>query len=254
MNAVELERHAALTQTVEAALERSRLEPGEAFACPYLPGREARNVTLVPRPLSAAVYHALMDLNFRRMGPVFYRPVCDACSACRMLRVPVAEFTPSRAQRRARQRNRDVRVRIAPPLPTQEKLELYRAYLEARHVGPMDGSAEEFEAFLYSSGIDTLEVEYRVGEQLLGVGIVDVTPLALSAVYFYFDPGQAARSPGVFNVLWLLDEAARRGVPWLYLGYYVAQADRMRYKASFRRSEVLGRGCFVRLDSPEAQG
>lgn len=232
---------------------RSSLEPGECFPCPYLPGREARHMTLVPRPLSAPVYHALMDLNFRRMGPVFYRPVCDGCSACRMLRVPVAGFAPTRAQRRARRRNRDVSVRIGAPQPSGEKLELYRAYLDVRHVGSMDGSVEEFEGFLYSSGIDTLEVEYRVGEQLLGVGIVDVAPLALSAVYFYFDPAQAARSPGVFNVLWLLDEAARRGVPWLYLGYYVADAATMRYKASFRRSEVLGAQGFRGFDSSEAR-
>ncbi len=225
---------------LEAALVRASPEPGEAFPCPYLPGREARHLTLVPRPLSAPVYHALMDLNFRRMGPVFYRPVCESCSACRMLRVPVAGFAPSRAQRRARQRNHDVSVRIGAPQPSGEKLELYRAYLDARHVGSMDGSLEEFEGFLYSSGIDTLEVEYRAGGKLLGVGIVDVAPLALSAVYFYFDPAQAARSPGVFNVLWLLDEAGRRGAPWLYLGYHVAEAATMRYKASFFRSEVLG--------------
>lgn len=250
MKAVELERHEALTQTLEAALERSSLGPGEAFACPYLPDREARHVTLVPRPLSASVYHALMDLNFRRMGRVFYRPVCEACSACRMLRVAVADFAPSRAQRRARLRNDDVSVRTGAPQPSREKLELYRAYLAARHLGAMDGSAEEFEGFLYSSDIDTLEVEYRLGERLLGVGIVDVAPLALSAVYFYFDPSQAARSPGVFNVLWLVDEARRRGVPWLYLGYYVAEAETMRYKASFRPKQVLGAPEFPGLTAP----
>jgi arginyl-tRNA--protein-N-Asp/Glu arginylyltransferase len=253
LKALELERHEALTQTLEAALERSSPLPGEAFPCPYLPGREARHVTLVPRPLSGPVYHALMDLNFRRMGEVFYKPVCEACSACRMLRVPVAGFTPSRAQRRTRERNRDLRIRVAAPQPTEEKLALYRTYLEARHVGSMDGSAEEFEAFLYSSGIDTFEVEYRVGEKLLGVGIMDVTPLALSAVYFYFDPAQAVRSPGVFNVLWLLEEAGRRGAPWLYLGYYVAEASSMRYKASYRPSQVLGAADFQGLDASEGR-
>ncbi len=148
MNAVDLERHAALTQRLEAAIERASLEPGGAFPCPYLPDREARHLTLVPRPLSTPVYHALMDLNFRRMGPVFYKPVCEACSACRMLRVPVGAFSASRSQRRARERNRDVSVRVAAPVPTNEKLELYRTYLDARHVSSMDGSAAEFQEFL----------------------------------------------------------------------------------------------------------
>ena len=52
--------------------------------------------------------------------------------------------------------------------------------------------------------------------------------------------GLAARSPGVFNVLWLLEECRRRALPWLYLGYQVAGAPSMEYKSSFRPHETLG--------------
>src|SRR5262249_53906297 len=120
-----------------------------------------------------------------------------------------------------------------------EKHALYRSYLDARHDGQMDGSAVEFRGFLYSSEIQTLEIEYRVGGRLLGVALADLEPLALSAVYCYFDPAARRRSPGVFNVLWLLDECRRRGLPYLYLGYYVPGSPKMSYKAAYRPYELL---------------
>jgi len=193
--------------------------PGEPFPCPYLPGRAARHVTLLPTPLTPGLYHLLMDLNFRRLGPVFYRPACDECQECRMIRVPVAEFQPSRAQRRCWRRNQDVVVETGSPTPSEEKHALYRRYLESRHDGQMDGTEPEFRSFLYASPIDTVEVTFRAGDRLLGVGIADREPLALSAVYFYFEPSEAGRSLGVFNVLWLIEECRRRGLPFLYLGY-----------------------------------
>jgi arginine-tRNA-protein transferase len=241
-----LARHEVLTRALAEAIERSGAGPGDAFPCPYLPGRLARHVTLAPRPFSPAIYQSLMDLNFRRLGELVYRPDCEGCAACRMLRVRVAGFRPTRSQRRAARRNRDLEIAVARPRATAEKHALYRRYLEARHDGQMDGSSKEFERFLYSSRIDTLEVEYSLAERVVGVGLFDVTPLALSAVYFYFDPALAGRSLGVVNVLWLVEEARRRSLPWLYLGYYVAGARTMRYKAGYGPSEVLAvEGGFV---------
>jgi arginyl-tRNA--protein-N-Asp/Glu arginylyltransferase len=83
-------------------------------------------------------------------------------------------------------------------------------------------------------------VVFRVGGRLLGAGIFDATPQAHSAVYFYFDPDLADRSPGICNVLWLVAECRRRALPWLYLGYYVAGSPVMEYKASFRPHQLLG--------------
>jgi arginine-tRNA-protein transferase len=180
-----------------------------------------------------------MDLNFRRLGAVFYRPQCDRCRECRMIRVPAAAFHPSRSQRRCWSRNHDVVASTGPPVPSAEKLALYRAYLRARHDGQMDGSDLEFRGFLYSSEVRTLEIEYRVEGRLLGVALVDLEPLALSAVYCYFDPAQARRAPGVFSVLWLIEECRRRGLPYLYLGYYVSGSATMSYKSAYRPCEVL---------------
>jgi len=221
------------------ALRRLEREPGRGFACPYLEGREARHLSLLFTQLQPGFYHALMDLNFRRMGPVVYRPQCLACQECHNLRIPAPGFRPSRSQRRALARNRDLTIEIGRSEPTVEKHDLYRRYLAARHDGTMDGSQLEFE-LLHATAIETLELRYRSGERLLAVGLADLEPQAMSAVYCYFDPTEPRRSLGVLNVLRMIEECRRRGIPHLYLGYWIRGCRTMRYKADFHPCEVLG--------------
>ena len=232
--------HETRTRHLLRVLEEEAPAQGDPFPCPYLPGRVARNITILTRPVPAGLYHSFMDLNFRRMGRLFYRPDCEGCSECRMLRISVAEFRPSRSQRRCRTRNRDIRTSVGKPRPDPEKQRLYAAYLAARHDRQMDGSPAELRDFLYTSNVETVEVVYRLDERVVAVGIADLEPLAMSAVYCYFDPELESRALGVFNVLSLLELCRARGVPHLYLGYYVAGSPRMSYKAGFRPCEQLG--------------
>lgn len=225
-----------------ALVESLGLEPSPPSPCPYLPGRDSRLVALRPEKLTAPLYRLFLDLNFRRLGSVVYRPACDGCRECRQLRVDVARFRPTRAQRRCQARNADVVATAGPPEATREKHELYHRYLETRHDGQMSGSWEEFRDFLHESLPFTGEVVFRAGDRLVGAGIYDRGPEAVSAVYFYFDPDLASRSPGTLNVLWLVEECRRLGVPWLYLGYYVAGSPSMDYKARFVPHQILGEG------------
>jgi len=228
-----------LTGRLRALLEEHGPPPGGAFRCSYLPGREARHVTLLPSPVVPGLYQSFMELNFRRSGRTFYRPACDGCAACQMIRLPVAEFAPNRAQRRCQKRNADVEVVVQTPKPTEAKRRLFARYLRARHDGAMDASPESFERFLYDSPLLSVEMEFRVGERLIGVGLADAEPQALSAVYFFFDPDEEPRSPGVLNVLALVEEARRREQAWLYLGYWVKGSRTMDYKIGYRPCEVL---------------
>jgi arginine-tRNA-protein transferase len=214
-------------------------EPGTPFPCSYLPDRLARHQTLLAPDLAPGLYHALMDLNFRRLGDLVYRPVCDGCAACRQLRVPVEAFRPSRAQRRCLVRNADVAATTGKPALTDEKADLYRRYLAGRHDGQMDGSPEELERFLYTARAHTIETCYRLDGRLVAVGIADVEPQALSAVYCYFDPDRPERGLGVLNVLHLVEEARVRDLEFLYLGYFVAGSRTMAYKAGYRPCEAL---------------
>lgn len=225
--------------TLTQLLTLRQLEPGAPFPCPYLRNRTAQNVTILPRPLSPGLYHSLMNLNFRRLGPVFYLPRCPGCDECRMIRIPVRDFRADRAQRRCWKRNADLVVEVVTPTPTPERYDLYRRYLEARHDGQMDASIDEFHQFLYSSPINTVEFVYRLGGEMMAVGVADIEPAALSAVYCYFDPQSSSMSPGVFNILWMIDECRRRGLEHLYLGYLVKGCSKMSYKAMYHPHEIL---------------
>jgi arginine-tRNA-protein transferase len=222
-----------------ALVDSLGLEPSPPSPCPYLPGRDSRLVALRPERLTPGLYRLFLDLNFRRLGPIVYRPACEGCRECRQIRVDVLRFRPTRAQRRCLRRNAEVVARSGRPEPTAEKHEVYRRYLEARHDGQMSGTWEEFEDFLHTAPAFAREVVFRVGGRLLGAGVYDAGPGAVSAVYFYFDPDLADRSPGTLNVLWLIDECRRLDVPWLYLGYHVAGSPNMAYKARFCPHQVL---------------
>jgi leucyl-tRNA---protein transferase len=223
-----------------ALVDALSLEPSPPSPCPYLPGRDSRLVVLRPDRFPAHLYGLFLDLNFRRLGTVVYRPACEGCRECRQLRVDTLRFRPTRAQRRCWRRNADVEAAVGRPEATAEKHELYRRYLETRHDGQMSGSWEEFHEFLHEAPPFTLEVVFRAGGRLVGAGVYDALPGALSAVYFYFDPDLASRSPGTLNVLWLLEQCRREGRPWLYLGYHVAASPSMEYKSHFGPHQVLG--------------
>jgi len=177
-------RHEERTRLLARALERAERRLC-AEPCPYLPGRAARLNLIAPGPLVPGTYHCLMDLNFRRLGPMFYRPECEGCRECRMIRVEVAAFRPSRSQRRCLARNADMALASGPPRATRQKHALYQRYLERRHDGRMDGSPREF-GVLYSSAVETVEFVYTLRDRLVGVGLADVEPDAMSAVYAYF--------------------------------------------------------------------
>jgi len=228
-----------LTERVREAIVRSGLQPGSPHTCSYLPQQTARSLTFHAAQLAPGVYHALMDLNFRRSGHVLYRPACEQCTQCRNLRVLVDPFRPNRSQRRCRQHNRDLTVTIGDPVPTPEKHELYQRYLRDRHDRQMDDSWVDFCSFLYESPIKTSEVLFRQTDRLLAVGLIDIEPAAVSTVYCYFDPRQPHRALGVFNVLWTIDYCRRQRVPYLYLGYYIRDCAKMNYKNNFRPCEVL---------------
>ncbi|GAB4263732.1 MAG: arginyltransferase [Deferrisomatales bacterium] len=211
-----------------------------ARECPYLPGRKEVSRAFRCDHVPGWAYQALMDAGFRRCGDVFYQMCCPGCRACVPLRVPVAAFRPSKSQRRTLRRNTDLSLSFGRPRLTEEKHRLYARYLEMRHDGKMSGSWQELEGFLYRSPTDTVEMTYRdPAGALLGVGICDLTPVAVSTVYFYFDPDQARRGLGTFSSLTEIAVARSLGLSYYYLGFWVKGCARMEYKSRLRPSEAL---------------
>jgi arginine-tRNA-protein transferase len=229
----------ARTGALRQMFDRIGIAPDVEHPCPYLPEQRSQNLVFKASSLPPGIYQSLMDLNFRRSGSLFYRPACPECRQCQALRVLVNEFKPNRTQRRCWKENRDLDAEIAPLEPTREKHRLYQKYLAARHDRAMSDSWKSFIEFLYEAPVSVLEVTFRLAGRLVAVGIIDVEPSAVSTLYCYFDPDEARRSPGVFNVLWTIGFVRKRNIPHLYLGYYIRDCAKMNYKINYRPCEVL---------------
>lgn len=212
--------------------------------CAYLDGRQARTLFVDPTArIDNATYQVLVDQGFRRSGSHIYRPACRGCAQCTPVRIPVAEFTPNRSQRRNWNRNaEDFLLRDTPAAFNEEHFELYQRYLIERHPdGSMadDASEESYRRFLLEPwGGATRFMELRLNEVLVGVAVTDVLEHGLSAVYSFFEPAIFDRAPGTFAVLAQIEVALRLGLPYLYLGYWIRDCRKMAYKSVFRPIEA----------------
>lgn len=225
---------------IDRFLAEYPLPVGAPHACPYLADRVARHEGFQIEDLSGVSYRALLDRGFRRSGYLIYRPACVSCRACRQLRVLVDEFALSKSQRRAQRRNADVRVTLTTnPEPSDEKWRIFEAYLNHQHDGRMISNYEQFVDFLYTSPVSVIEFVYRAARRIIGVGIADHCEDGLSSVYMFFDPAECRRSLGTFSVIREIEYCRENGIPYYYLGYYVADAKTMAYKGRFRPHEIL---------------
>jgi arginyl-tRNA--protein-N-Asp/Glu arginylyltransferase len=225
-------------------------------ACSYLPGRSATMLFLDPHyDLDIHQYAGLVRLGFRRSGDLIYRPQCQACNACIPVRVPVEQFRGDRGQRRVWIRNQDLTVIPRPQVYEPEHFDLYRRYQVTRHAGGElnDPDPQKYAKFLCADGMNTAFYEFRHERKLLAVAVTDILPDGLSAVYTFFDPDEKRRSLGVFSVLWQIEEAKARSLPWVYLGYWIQECQKMSYKANYRPLELFTNGRWVLQDDPRAE-
>lgn len=221
--------------------------------CGYLPRRNAINAVMDPEIVpDTMLYTRLIELGFRRSGSRIYRPNCPGCSACMALRVPVQAFRPDRSQRRAWRRHAHWEVHERAPEFREEHYALYRRYLASRHPdgGMEESGPEDYLAFLLCKGVETHFIEFREAGQCVAVAVTDALVNGLSAVYTFYDP-ELEGSPGVHAVLWQIEAARRRGLQWLYLGYWIAECRKMSYKVRYRPCEVFVDGVWREPDWPE---
>jgi arginine-tRNA-protein transferase len=228
----------------------------EPSRCGYLPEQRWSLEYLYVSAMSRAEYLQRMLEGWRRFGTMLFRPACQACTACRSLRVLAGHFQPDRSQRRCRQANEGVvELRIGMPSVTRAKLALYDRYhhFQSESKGWPPHPTRDHQGYAASFVDQPFAVEewcYYLGGQLVAVGYVDALEdrpagaagdeRGLSGIYFFYEPQERQRSLGTWNVLCLLDQAVRRRLPFVYLGYYVESCRSMSYKPRFIPNQLRG--------------
>lgn len=236
-----------------AVSELIQFRHSAGMPCPYLPGRIERQLftELSDAENTDEIFHHLSGAGFRRSHHIVYRPACAGCSACVPVRVVAGEFEPDRAWRRVLRANDDLVARDAGLTVTDEQYGLFRRYILSRH-GDGDMAMmtrRDYAAMVLASPVETRVFEFRDAEgKLVAACLTDVMPDGFSAVYSVFEPALSARSLGSFMVLWLIGEARRRGLPHVYLGFWVEGSRKMAYKSRFRPLEGFGPEGWVRMD------
>ena len=217
---------------------------GSESACSYLPNRSSRMIYRIALSLTVARYEELLSRGWRRFGRTLFRPQCDGCVECRSLRVDIAEFRPTKSQRRARKRNAHFDLTVGPVMVTDEHVALYNVYhrdMHERRQWPMrEITAEDYhESFVDGDFPFAREFQYRLLGELVALGVVDMTGNVMSSIYFIHHPSIRDLAPGTMSILRELEEGRQTGHSLLYMGYYIRECGSMNYKSRFSPHQLL---------------
>jgi len=224
-------------------LSKLKLFATRPHPCSYLPGKDATTVFIDPAAaVDSSLYGELSRYGFRRSGANIYRPNCEACQACIPIRIAAESFQANRSQKRCIKANNDLVIRSVNTIDSDEHYKLYENYINSRHKdGDMfPADRQQYREFLTSEWGATRLIEMRDQEhRLVAVAVLDVLDHALSAVYTYFDSSDHKRSLGVFSILYQIQIAREHNLPFVYLGYWIRNCQKMNYKTNYQPYQIL---------------
>jgi arginine-tRNA-protein transferase len=159
----------------------------------------------------------------------------------------VNQFNPTRSQRRALRKHSSLEAHVLKLGYQEEHYQLYQHYQNSRHSGgEMDQEdQDQYMQFLLQSRVNSRIVEFRDGSndphpgRLRMVSMIDILEQGISSVYTFFDTGNSAASYGSYSILWQIQQAIDLNLPYVYLGYYIRDSEKMSYKSKYQPIEGL---------------
>ena len=211
------------------------LDIGELSLCPYLPERKKQIRYFLASELNESDISLLLAKGWRKFGVYFFQPSCPDCSECIPVRVLCDEFKPSKSQRRNLKKNSNIDIVFAPLKYSERAFEIYKDHSSQRF--SQESNLEEFISGFFSPSVPSLQSEYYLNGELIGLGFLDKGEDCLSSVYFIYDTKFSHLGLGTFSILKEIEHTQMLGLKYYCLGYYVQECQRMAYKNNFRPRE-----------------
>lgn len=211
----------------------------EKSICPYLKdGRERQFRYFFATQLNSSELGVWLRSGWRKFGMYYYKPECPQCQSCSPLRVVVKDFKISKSMRRCWNKGKQVfTISIDKPKFSDRAFEIYQKHSQIRF-NQKSGDKEHFIESFYLPSAPMLQTNLYLGNELMGVGYLDICDDGMSSVYFAFDPVISDYSPGTFSILAEIDYVKQQNKDYYYLGYWVKNCQALDYKQRFHPCEV----------------
>ena len=211
--------------------------------CAYLQGKIAQTEYALLNDPPTRLAENYLNNGWRRFGRMFFRPVCHGCNKCQPLRLNVNDFKPSKSMRKILNKNSDIRIESSRPTCSKENLILHNEYhawrTETKGWPQQELSLIEYN-MLFCEDMDfAVENRYYRGNELIGVGYIDILANSISSVYFFYSPDWAPSSPGTYTILKEIEKTAELEKKYYHLGYFVEDCPSMQYKTKFQPYQLL---------------
>lgn len=216
----------------------------EEKACSYLPNMSAQFRYFRIEKCSIFLYQALLERGWRRFGKYFFTPICKECEKCISIRQDIDSFKLSKSFKRVMSQNRETTLHIRRPSLSEKHIELYdkyHRYMNKKKGWEYKGITHELYYEMFSDGYEDFGYEfiYEHDGEIVGIGLVDILPASMSAVYFFYDPDYAHLSLGTYSILKQMELGKKMEIPYLYPGYWIEEHYSMGYKERFKPFEVM---------------
>ena len=215
------------------------------YNCSYIDKMDAQSLVVTPyKSINQSIFQDLIEKGFRRSGQYIYKPNCKSCTACIPIRLPVQKFLFSKTQKRIYKKHGYFQVREAPLSFKQKHFDLYLKYQNKRHsfINNDQNNLDDYNDFLIKSNVKSKFIEFWDGDLLKIVSIVDIVSDGISAVYTFYDPDDEKVSYGTYSIIWLINWCKAQQLKYLYLGYWIGECDKMKYKTNFKPYELYIKG------------
>lgn len=193
--------------------------------------------------VSAAQLDAFLAEGWRHFGTHFFRYNLgfyrDDLRRVIPLRIRLAEFSPTKSQRRVLKKNADLHTVVRPIEVTWEATLLFHSHKRRFDQG-VPKSVYDFVSFDAASiPCEANEIAVYSGGKLVALSYFDLGEKTTSGIYAMFEPHEHARSLGIFTMLKEIEFAVDSGKEFYYQGYCYEGESFYDYKKRFRGTECF---------------